>query len=243
MLREEFKVWLLSRTTKTSAENRVSNAAKVDKVYDLDKEYAKDKCESLLIRMEYSKEDLNNGVIPQCGITINGNYYTGLQTLRQAVNRYVDFLDETKYGTEIIKKYIPHKKTLKPTFMGDFEDVIKYIGGFTKNKVAYITRKYKASLNKICENCHRPVSQLDAAHISSFDRQTIIKDILEADYKDVNNAGNYIIDMEEFEKKYISAHLPLEDHFYFLCKECHRKYDASPQKLTDAEILSARSKK
>lgn len=95
MLRNEFKEWLIDvkKLKENAANDRVSNAEKVNKVYDLDKEYAKDKCKSLIKLLKYSAEDVRVGNPPKCDIIINGNYYTGLATLRQAVYRYVEFLN------------------------------------------------------------------------------------------------------------------------------------------------------
>lgn len=239
MKREEFKKWLqIKLKNKKTIDNRLSNAAKVDKVYDLDQEYAKDSCETLLSALEYSKDDYLSGVAPQCGIIIKGNYYTGLSTLRQAVRLYVEFLDSTVFGQNIINSFkasatIPSSKTL---FIGSFKNFIAYVGGFTKNKIATLTKACKKKLSYQCEYCGKIVKQLDAAHIEGSDRQTIILDILNKYYQDPNNNDNYIVDLEEFGEKYVDAHLPLRDHFYFLCKSCHKLYDATPQKLTDIEI-------
>ena len=244
MLREEFKEYLLSvkKLNKKTIDNRVSNAVKVDNIYNLDQEYAKDGCQTLLSLMKYTKADYEDGLAPQCGITIDGNYYTGLQTLRQAVNKYIEFLNATTFGNTVKVNHAPTITKSKIVFKGDFVSFIKYIGGYTKNKIPNLTRSYKKALGNVCEYCHKPFSHLDAAHIQGKDRQMIIKDILDKYYKDVANPGYYVVDLEEFENKYLNAHLPLVDHFYFLCKGCHRKYDANPQTLTDAEILRERVK-
>ena len=113
MLREEFKEYLLSvkKLNKKTIDNRVSNAVKVDNIYNLDQEYAKDGCQTLLSLMKYTKADYEDGLAPQCGITIDGNYYTGLQTLRQAVNKYIEFLNDTTFGNTVKVNYAPTTKS------------------------------------------------------------------------------------------------------------------------------------
>ena len=101
MLEKEFKEWLIKVKKIASVGTRISNVKKVDKVYDLDNEYSKDKCKSLLLNLEYNKNLSKSGVVPSCGIYIDGNYYNGLGTLISAVKLYVEFLDVIKSKSAI----------------------------------------------------------------------------------------------------------------------------------------------
>lgn len=98
MKREEFKSWLINYykdgqgMEADASENRVSNAQKVENAFgDLDEHFASDKLASTLDRLKYSKEDAENQTPLPTGIVIDGDYYTGMASLRQGVNRYLDY--------------------------------------------------------------------------------------------------------------------------------------------------------
>ena len=78
-----------------SAENRVSNAQKVEIAFgDLDAHYDHDKLHDLLEMMKYSKEDEASFKLLPKGLVIDGDFYTGMATLRQAIQRYIEFKSE-----------------------------------------------------------------------------------------------------------------------------------------------------
>jgi len=104
MNRQGFKYWLLSSYKEgigmdiISAENRVSNAQKVENAFgDLDNFYALDKLESVLKRLRYSKEDNESRRPLPEGINIEGDYYSGMSSLRQGINRYLEYCNNTVY--------------------------------------------------------------------------------------------------------------------------------------------------
>lgn len=127
--------------------------------------------------------------------------------------------------------------TNKTMFMGSFQDFLRYVGPFCKNYVNSITRAKRKSHSGICEYCGKKAI-LDSAHKDGEDRPIIINKILDANFKKGNNY--YEVDIEEFEKMFKDAHLPVEDHIFFLCKECHGEYDRGT-KITTADILAKRS--
>lgn len=95
MKREEFKNWLVKNYKNGkgmaihAAESRVSNAQKVeDALGNLDKHYEADKLASVIAQLGYSARETRT--LPK-GIAINGDYVTGMATLRQGVRRYIDF--------------------------------------------------------------------------------------------------------------------------------------------------------
>jgi len=95
MKREEFKNWLINiykegqGMDSGSAENRVSNAQKVENALgDLDGHFDNDKLESLMRQLHYAKGETKPLLK---GIDIKGNYVTGMATLRQSVRRYLEF--------------------------------------------------------------------------------------------------------------------------------------------------------
>lgn len=124
-------------------------------------------------------------------------------------------------------------------FIGTKEDFFKYVGVYCRNKVNAITRVERQRLNKTCQYCNKTDVELESAHIYGKDRKYIIEDVLEKNfrYKDYI----YIIDLDKFENLYVAAHEPIEEHFHFLCKECHRKYDNGS--ITDEDIKAHNIKK
>ena len=105
-------------------------------------------------------------------------------------------------------------------FEGTSEEFIKFIGGYTRNKVQILTRTYRRSKGK-CELCGRRTKKLDAAHIRGKERPVITSNILNNFIQD----GIINIDLHNFEDQFCQAHYPLEDSIIILCKECHQKYD------------------
>lgn len=101
MKREEFKNWLINNYKNGkgmgagSAENRVSNARKVENAFgDLDQHFENDKLESVMILLQYSKGETKP---LHKGIEIKGDYVDGMATLRQSVRRYLEFkISESK---------------------------------------------------------------------------------------------------------------------------------------------------
>lgn len=105
-------------------------------------------------------------------------------------------------------------------FEGTISEFIKFIGGYTRNKVATLTRSYRKNIGK-CEECGSRTIKLDAAHIKEKARPIITSNIL-------NNFiynGIIKIDLQDFEDQFIQAHLPLKNSIRILCKNCHGKYD------------------
>jgi hypothetical protein len=104
-------------------------------------------------------------------------------------------------------------------FAGTIKEFTKFIGPYARIKVAYIAANYKKQKGK-CEDCG-VTNSLDAAHIKGKGRALIIANILSEFIED----DIIKIDLNEFEQKFVHAHLPIESTIKILCKECHRKYD------------------
>lgn len=109
MKREEFKNWLINDykggMEATAAESRVSNAQKVENAFgDLDIHFSNDSLAYVLEKLKYSKDDSDlNKELPK-GIVIDGDYYTGMATLRQGVKRYLDFKNAELKGDLVQQK-------------------------------------------------------------------------------------------------------------------------------------------
>ena len=76
--------------------------------------------------------------------------------------------------------------------------------------------------NGICEYCGKQ-AVLQSAHKEGEERPQIIKDVLERSFKVSNDW--YKVDLSKFEDYFKDAHTPIKDHIFFLCNECHTKYD------------------
>lgn len=106
-------------------------------------------------------------------------------------------------------------------FIGTQEEFIKFIGGYARNKVQYITAPYRKSIHK-CENCGSK-KDLQAAHTKGRERIAIIADILSDKF--VNQSNIIELDLQEFEEAFVNAHKPIKDAFKILCRSCHLQYD------------------
>lgn len=76
------------------AENRVSNCNTIEKLYgDLEEHYYLDNCITLLDLIKYTKKDEKENRPPNHIINIKGNVFNGTQTYRQALKKYLDFMN------------------------------------------------------------------------------------------------------------------------------------------------------
>jgi hypothetical protein len=107
-------------------------------------------------------------------------------------------------------------------FEGTINEFMKYVGAYARIKVMQIASKYKRSLGR-CQECGLETQYLDAAHIKGKERPLIISNIL----SQFIEGDKIYIDLNEFEERFIEAHLPIESTIRILCKPCHRKYDSS----------------
>lgn len=115
-------------------------------------------------------------------------------------------------------------------FEGSYDEFNKYIGPLARNVVQKMTKDYKGG--KVCEMCHKSVKELDAAHIHGEERKQKIFFILNSNYK---VGSGYRVDLNDFFIKFKESHLPIEKHFKFLCKECHKKYDSERRHMPSIE--------
>lgn len=122
-------------------------------------------------------------------------------------------------------------------FFGTLPEFNRYLGGYCRNKVRYITTKQRKFHNGIFEHCHRR-AELQSAHITGFERSKIIENIYIKLYKER-------LELEEFQEAFIKAHMPIEEYFLFLCHVCHTKYDQAakvPRTLALSTIAKIKPK-
>lgn len=212
-----FKDWLASSgKTKETVDSICSRINRIREEYSIEYEFDKDYCQSLIDELTYTQEDFNNGLLPKTNICIKGDYVTGLRSLRRALKLYVDYLS--------INNKAPHKymTTTDCIFEGNFSQFNKFIGPAWCKKVQLITKPIRKKV-AVCESC-RQKKELNAAHVRHLNRLDIIKKILEDNYKIAPDF--YRVNLTEFEQKFVDAHKPFNDTFYFLCYDCHKKYDS-----------------
>ena len=104
-------------------------------------------------------------------------------------------------------------------FEGTIQEFSKFVGAYARIKVMHIAGKHKKQIGK-CEHCGSS-SGLEAVHINGKERPLIISAILAEHF----DGMQVKIDLNEFEDKFVAAHLPIENTIKILCKSCHREYD------------------
>ncbi len=120
-------------------------------------------------------------------------------------------------------------------FSGTVKEFNDFIGGYTRNKVQYISKKHKQKIKK-CEMCGSRTKKLEAAHVQGMERPKIIAQILQNYMEDsiVN------INLHEFEEQYLQSHHPIEKVIKVLCKPCHKEYDRVNTKTDSGKIKADR---
>jgi len=106
-----------------------------------------------------------------------------------------------------------------PQFEGTVKEFTRFIGPYARIKVMHVASKYKKQVGK-CEDCGS-TNSLDAAHIKGKSRNFLIANILCEFIED----DLIQMDLNEFEERFVNAHLPIESTIRVLCKPCHRNYD------------------
>ena len=232
MLREKFKEWLIEKgTNKRVISDLLSRIERVNKSYDLDKYYSDGAKEELLEFFTYSKKDESEGLEPIASIEIAGSYYNGLASLKRAIKQYFEFLDVTNLVS------LSNNVISGPVFEGSFEDFNRFVGPKLRNVIQNFTRTERNAQKGICEYCGKQ-AVLQSAHREGEDRPQIIKAVLEDKFKISNDW--YRVNLAKFEECFKDAHTPIKDHIFFLCNDCHNKYDKK-KTITTEDIEKKRA--
>ena len=235
---KNFKEWLLKIGISKNAANSIcSRINRIATAYNIEDEYNNDKCAELINDFTYTSNDAKNSCVPNIRIIINGSYIKGMRSLKRALELYVEYLDNT-----YIRLQTKSKKNITPCFFeGTFDDFIRFTGPKCRNKIQAITKSKKKQVIN-CECCGKKAT-LEAAHRKGFERNEIIKDILDKNYT-TKTPGIYRVNLHDFENKFKNAHSPLEDVFFFLCSQCHDEYDGKNQlksNLVETKVIANRS--
>lgn len=221
-----FGDWLkkVKKQKKNTVSSRLANIRTVGKHYDILKEYLVDECQDVLSNLSFSTKDVE----PKTDIIIEGNYYNGLSTYRQAVKLFVEFLKDVQYAAPVVDD----SKVAR--FIGSFDDFKRYIGPKCRNNVNIFCKSEREKHKGVCEWCGG-IHELQSAHIK--ERPVIMKEILDSYYRVSDNW--YDVNIDEFLARFKNAHMPIEDHILFLCKKCHDMLD-NDQSITVDDIKNKR---
>lgn len=208
----QYSDWLknIKNYDKRTISSRISNIRKIAESYNIFKEFSIDECQSITSELQYSRRDIE----PITSIEINGDYYNGLSTYRQALKLFVEFLRHIGYVTPA------QANKASAVFIGSFEEFKKYVGAKCRNEVNSFCKKERESHNGICEYCQSK-AVLQSAHVK--ERPAIILDILKKYYRKAPD--HYEVNLDEFFEKFKSAHMPIHQHIFFLCHKCHNALD------------------
>ena len=103
-MNQDFKTWLVEEygLQESSAISRVANISTIEKYYgeDIDTIIKNRGVHGLLNELSYSTDDERNNRPQKHKVPIHGNVRTGSATLKQAVNRYVEFYEATGSACE-----------------------------------------------------------------------------------------------------------------------------------------------
>ena len=105
-------------------------------------------------------------------------------------------------------------------FIGTIEEYEKFIGPRIRNKVNTLTIKERKKREGICEFCKKN-TELQSAHKRGKERKTLIFEVL----KKYDKGIYFDVDLIKCENEIVNLHKPVEQVFFFLCPDCHRKYD------------------
>jgi hypothetical protein len=225
----DFGEWLKKhkKYNKNVVSSRISNVKALSEQYDILKEYSTDECESILDELQYSRKDTE----PKTSIVINGDYYNALATYRNALRLAVEYLKHIGYGAPAVPKATSAK------FVGDFDEFKRYVGPKCRNEVNIFCKSERAKHHGICEYCGKK-AVLQSAHIK--ERPVIIQEILDNHYRTGLGMNIYEVPLDEFFVKFKDAHMPIPDHIFFLCKDCHDELDKK-HSISVADIQVKRS--
>jgi len=175
MRTDKFKKWLLEERALNfrSAQSRISNCRTVERTYsDLDKQFLKDKGQSLMELLTYSTKDQRNRLPAKHSIPIDGNIKNGSATLKSAVVLYMKFCeDERKNGKhsetqpklEIQMPELKSEKSLEGynSIIKNNQTNISYkklFGDFLEEATEYVVRdpyiRFPYQLKNFNELCH-----------------------------------------------------------------------------------------
>ena len=124
-------------------------------------------------------------------------------------------------------------------YEGNIEDFKKFINGYSRNLIQNLTKKHKKNRTCSLKEC-KIKKNLHAAHLQGKERPKIINKILVS----INQSkdDNIIkIDLNEFERLYLSEHEPIDKSIIILCPKHHTEYDNKGKKIDSTDTIAIES--
>ncbi len=119
------------------------------------------------------------------------------------------------------------------TFIGDETFFYQLISGYARNTTRDITTKYKSG---VCACCGAKGKEIESAHKRGCERSDLVKQwIKESILKKENSVCH--INVDKFNELFKNFTRDLSN-FYFLCHDCHSKYDNAELNETDFKHIS-----
>ena len=118
-------------------------------------------------------------------------------------------------------------------FIGDKDFFYKIVKGYARNTTRDMTTKYKSG---VCACCGIQQKGVETAHKRGFDRSVLVKEwINESMFQQKNSVCRINVDkFDELFKKFTND----LSNFYFLCRDCHSKYDKGEIDEKDFKYIS-----
>lgn len=150
-MNKQFKTWLIDEygLQESGANSRVANISTIEKYYgDIDALIKNGSIQNLLTDLSYTTDDERHNREARHNIPIKGNIRTGSATLKQAVNRYVEFCNDTNKKSVNISDLHTLALELKSS-LSDFRP--------TKVQKSYAGKYNGKSINEVKEYIQEPL--------------------------------------------------------------------------------------
>lgn len=152
-MNQEFKKWLVDDygLQESAANSRVSNIYTIEKYYgDIDVLIKDGSIQKLLTDLSYTTDDERHNRDARHKIPIDGNVRTGSATLKQAVNRYLEFWSETHRDLSITTELQKIAKDLQASLV-EFKP--------TRVQKSYAGKYNGKSINEVKEYIQQPLTE------------------------------------------------------------------------------------
>lgn len=125
-------------------------------------------------------------------------------------------------------------------FIGDYKTFYKFVDGYARNKTLALTKKYKSGICACCGTKSSKGNEIQSAHRRGFERCDLVRKFFDdATIKEEN--GVYQVDLDKFEKLFLDFTSNVSN-FFFLCQNCHSKYDSGLLNESDFKYLTESKK-
>lgn len=162
-MKTNFKKWLIEEygLQESAANSRVSNISTIEKYYgDIDALVKNGSIQSLLNDLSYSTDDERHHREARHKIPIDGNVRTGSATLKQAVNRYLEFWRDANSDISNTSNTTETDLSSTTELQKLAKDLQSSLGNFTPTKVqkSYAGKYEGKNINEVKEYIQQPLT-------------------------------------------------------------------------------------